>query len=162
MTNFSQINVLDILSQKPPAVYVDRILSYDSVSKTLIAEKYISSGEHLLKGHFDGNPVVPAIFTIEALSQACFLCGYAVTRSVHDYLDKGVYEHLAISINVKFKNKAIAEDTLLLQAKFKDYVNAVSIYGVKAIMKSNGRIVATGEIMGLARIIDGEAENHAE
>ena len=161
MIDFRKCNVLDILSQRPPAVYVDRIVSFDMITKMLVAEKYVREDEHLLQGHFYNNPVVPAILTIEALSQACHLCGYAVTESDPDYVPvKGPHEHLAISINVKFKNKVAPMDTLLLYARFKEYVNMVSVYSVKAINKFDNKIVAVGEIIGIAKKINGEAENH--
>ncbi|MCE5175078.1 MAG: hypothetical protein ABFC90_10255 [Bacteroidales bacterium] len=163
MIDFSKYNVLDILSQATPAVYIDRIVSFDDDSKQLVAEKYIGEDEHLLQGHFPDNPVVPAIFTIEALSQACHLCGFAICESdPHIPHISKKSEHLAIKVNIRFKNKANPKDTLLLQARLVEVVNMVSIFKVKAINKANHKTVAAGEIMGIARIINGEAENQTE
>lgn len=163
MKDFSKCDVLDILSQAPPAVYIDKIVSFDLDNKMLIGEKHIDEKEYLLHGHFPGNPVVPAIFTIEALSQACHLCGYAITESDPDTPHiHGKSEHLAIKVNIRFKNKIHPNDTILLQAILVEVINRVSIFKVKASNKANNTIVAIGEIMGIARILNGEAENHTE
>lgn len=162
MIDFSKHHVLDMLSQAPPAVYIDRIVSFDPVSKQLVGEKYISEKEHLLQGHFPGNPVVPAIFTIEALSQACHLCGYAVQECNPEASLKEPAEHLAIKVNIRFRNKIKPKDTLLLQAQLIEVINKVSIFRVKAISKANTNTVAVGEIYGVARRINGEAENQKE
>lgn len=163
MKDFSKCNVLDILSQSIPAVYIDRIVSFDFENKLLIGEKYINEEEHLLQGHFPGNPVVPAIFTIEALSQACHLCGFAVMEcdpTIPQIKDPS--EHLTIKVNLRLINKVNPKDTILLQARLKEVINMVSIFHVKAINKSNNKTVAIGEIMGIARKINGEAENQTE
>jgi len=163
MTDFSKYNVLDILSQAPPAVYIDRIISFDYDSRLLIAEKYISENEYLLQGHFPGNPVVPAIFTIEALSQACHLCGFAVNECNPEWVRiKGLTEHLSIKTNIKFRHKVSPKDTLLLESKLIEVINMVSIFNVKAINKATNKIIASGKIMGVANKINGEAENQTE
>ncbi len=60
--------VLDRLPQRPPFLWVDRIISEDRESLT--AAKDIDPALPLFAGHFPGRPLLPGVIITEALVQA--------------------------------------------------------------------------------------------
>lgn len=68
--HFSTEQVLDLLPQAPPFVFID---AAEVDGNRLIASYRIRGDEDFLKGHFKDNPVFPASIVFEALGQAACL-----------------------------------------------------------------------------------------
>jgi 3-hydroxyacyl-[acyl-carrier-protein] dehydratase len=136
-----------ILPQKEPFMFLDGVKSCDTTSKVLIAYKTFKEDEYFLKGHFPNNPLIPGVIIIEALSQACILCGFYSNNSEND---ENKYEHLMYDVKIKLKNKCYPNDEIYLQSTLIDVIQNVSIFKVKALNK-NYKIIAFGEIRGIAK-----------
>ena len=57
------------IPHRPPFLFVDRILDLEP-GRCIVAAKEIREDDLFLKGHFPGNPIMPGVLQIEALSQA--------------------------------------------------------------------------------------------
>ena len=71
MLNKEQI--MEILPHRPPMLLVDEILEMDE--NHVVGALHLTGDEFFFQGHFPGNPIMPAVFRLEALAQAgCCLC----------------------------------------------------------------------------------------
>ena len=66
MLNKEQI--MEILPHRPPMLLVDEIVEMDE--EHVIGLLHLTGDEFFFQGHFPGNPIMPAVFRLEALAQA--------------------------------------------------------------------------------------------
>ena len=66
MLNKEQI--MEILPHRPPMLLVDEILEMDE--NHVVGALHLTGDEFFFQGHFPGNPIMPAVFRLEALAQA--------------------------------------------------------------------------------------------
>jgi 3-hydroxyacyl-[acyl-carrier-protein] dehydratase len=59
--------VLDLVPQKPPFRFLDRLVSIDEA--TAVGEYTFRPDEWFYKGHFPGNPVTPGVILLETMCQ---------------------------------------------------------------------------------------------
>jgi 3-hydroxyacyl-[acyl-carrier-protein] dehydratase len=143
-----------ILPQKEPFMFIDGIKDYDASSKILIAYKKFKCDEYFLKGHFPNAPLIPGVILIEALSQSCILCGY-YSNNESSLDDVNYFEHLIFDVKIKFKNKCLPERNILLYSNLIGVLQNVSIFKVRAIDFQSNKIIAFGEIKGVAKLKGG-------
>jgi UDP-3-O-[3-hydroxymyristoyl] N-acetylglucosamine deacetylase/3-hydroxyacyl-[acyl-carrier-protein] dehydratase len=60
--------ILDLLPHRYPILLVDRIVSFDP-GKRITGIKNVTINEEYFRGHFPGNPVMPAVLQVEAMAQ---------------------------------------------------------------------------------------------
>lgn len=138
----------DILISLPhdlPAIYIDRITSININENILIAEKDINMSDFLLQGHFPDNPIMPGIYCIESLAQSCIIYDYHA-RNGFNYTKKNNRNYLLFKVDVKFRNKVVPNDTIILQSSLKESFGELNIFKVIATRKSDNKIVTQGEI----------------
>ena len=68
-TEFSLTDIHQILPHRYPFLLIDRIESLIP-GESVIALKNISINEPYFQGHFPGQPVMPAVYSIECIAQA--------------------------------------------------------------------------------------------
>ncbi len=137
-----------LLPHRPPFLLVDKILYQDE--KTVVGIKNVTVNEGFFVGHFPKEPIMPGVLQIEAMAQ---VGGILVLNTVPDPEN---YQTLFLKIDrVKFKQKVIPGDTLILQMDLMEPIRRgiAHMYG-HAIVNDN--IVCEGELM--ARIIKAERE----
>lgn len=108
MLNREQI--MEIIPHRPPMLLVDEIteLSEDGAVGTL----HLTGEEFFFQGHFPGNPIMPAVFRLEALAQV----GAVALLSIPEYKGKtAVYTGID---KAKFRAMAVPGDTLRMEIKF--------------------------------------------
>lgn len=141
----SDISVEELLPQREPFVFVDKVLFADKDCKEIVAEYTFLSDNLFLKGHFPNNPVVPGVLVVEALSQASILCGLYFNSQI----TKDRVEHLIFEMDIQFHQKVLPEQLIYLKSKLLSSIGPISVFKVKAC-DENGKTVALGEVKGVA------------
>ncbi|WP_347553121.1 3-hydroxyacyl-ACP dehydratase FabZ family protein (plasmid) [Pseudalkalibacillus hwajinpoensis] len=62
---------MEMLLQKPPFLFVDKIVDYDGES--IVCSKMLAHNESFFSGHFPNNPVMPGVLLIEMAAQSSLL-----------------------------------------------------------------------------------------
>ena len=77
MLNKEQI--MEILPHRPPMLLIDEIVEMDE--EHVIGLLHLTGDEFFFQGHFPGNPIMPAVFRLEALAQAGGVALLSMLRS---------------------------------------------------------------------------------
>lgn len=108
MLNKEQI--MQIIPHRPPMLLIDEIVEMDEHSAVGLLQ--LTGDEFFFQGHFPGNPIMPAVFQLEALAQV----GAVVLLSQPQYHGKtAVYTSID---RAKFRTMVHPGDTLRLEIKF--------------------------------------------
>jgi 3-hydroxyacyl-[acyl-carrier-protein] dehydratase len=105
--------VLAAIPQRPPFLFVDKIISREGNSIT--TQRTLREDEYFFQGHFPGNPIMPGVL----LCEACFQTG-AILMGTADQPGLGVVTRIK---DTKFKNFAKPGDTLTITVKLDDKVD---------------------------------------
>ena len=76
-----------LLSEQHPMLMVDRVVDYSGREKQVSAERYVSSNEPALVGHFGDRKVWPGVYIIEGLRQCCLIGGELARLEKADMLE---------------------------------------------------------------------------
>lgn len=63
----NQEQIMEIIPHRPPMLLVDTILEITETGAK--GELHLTGEEFFFQGHFPGNPIMPAVFQLEALAQ---------------------------------------------------------------------------------------------
>ena len=100
--------IMELLPHRYPMLMLDKII--DLSDQHVVGVKNITMNEHILQGHFPGNPIFPGVLQVEAMAQA----GGIFALSLED--DPFGYDTYFLKIdNTKFRNKVVPGDTLMLK-----------------------------------------------
>lgn len=107
MLNREQI--MEIIPHRPPMLLVDEIteLTEDGATGTL----HLTGEEFFFQGHFPGNPIMPAVFRLEALAQ---VGAVALLSRPENQGKTAVYTGID---KAKFRAMAKPGDTLVMTIK---------------------------------------------
>jgi UDP-N-acetylglucosamine acyltransferase len=129
-------DLLDRLAHRFPSLLVDSVAEHEP-GKRLVAFKNVTVNEDFFQGHFPGKPLMPAVLTIEALTQA------ATLLVLDDHRAHGV--HLRGVDDAKFRKHVVPGDQLKLT------VTRGAMRGrlVRAavVAEVDGQIVAEAELL---------------
>ena len=90
--------IMEILPHRPPMLLVDEILEMDE--EHAVGALHLTGDEFFFQGHFPGNPIMPAVFQLEALAQ----CGGVALLALPEFRGKtAVYTGID---KAKFRNMA--------------------------------------------------------
>jgi UDP-3-O-[3-hydroxymyristoyl] N-acetylglucosamine deacetylase/3-hydroxyacyl-[acyl-carrier-protein] dehydratase len=101
------------LPHRPPFLLIDKIISIDE--NKIVGIKNVTFNEPFFQGHFPNEPVMPGVLMVEALAQ----CGGLLVLSSVEEPEKYSTYFLKID-KLKFKQKVIPGDTLILQMEMMD------------------------------------------
>jgi len=144
----TRTDIKAILPHRPPFLFVDKIVDYTD-GQSIITERYISTQEEFLEGHFPGRPIMPGVLISEALAQTC---GILVGLTIKTKGPKGndILPALALTtIDIKFQQAVLPESRLVMQALLQKQFGGLYRFSVKASV--NEVIVAIG-ILSLGEI----------
>ena len=112
--------VLAAIPQRPPFLFVDKIISREGNSIT--TQRTLRDDEYFFQGHFPGNPIMPGAL----LCEACFQTG-AILMGADKKPGLGVVTRIK---DAKFKNFAKPGDTLTITVVLDDKIaNAYYMHG---------------------------------
>jgi len=124
-------DVLAAIPQRPPFLFVDKILNREGNSIT--TQRTLRADEYFFQGHFPGNPIMPGVL----LCEACFQTG-AILMGGNKQQGLGVVTRIK---DTKFKNFARPGDTLSITVTLDDklgnayYMSGTIFVGEKLILK---------------------------
>ena len=126
-----------ILPHRYPFLLVDRIVEIDGC-KRVVGIKNVTINENFFQGHYPGDPIMPGVLIIEALSQ---IGGVLVSQELEH---KGKMAVLLSLDKVKFRRAVRPGDQLVLEAvSVRVRSNAAQVYGVARV---RGAVVAEAQI----------------
>ena len=86
MLNKEQI--MAILPHRPPMLLVDEIVELDE--EHAVGLLHLTGEEFFFQGHFPGNPIMPAVFRLEALAQVGGVALLSIPEFVRAYEPEGL------------------------------------------------------------------------
>lgn len=106
----SELNVLDLIPQREPFLFVDKIIERED--NKIVTSYQVTGKEDFFKGHFPGNPVMPGVLLQEAIFQsgACLMAAGS---------DGGLGVVAKVS-GAKFKNMVRPGDELIMEVELTD------------------------------------------
>ena len=129
--DFGLNKIEDILPQKPPFLFIDKVLEFSKEDKTITCAKNITAGEEFLTGHFPAKPVMPGVLIIESMAQASIML-YAGLKP-ETAKKKPIY-YLG-KVEAKFLNPVTPGDVILLKIKGEKIINNAGIVTAEAFVK---------------------------
>ncbi|MBW1635184.1 MAG: beta-hydroxyacyl-ACP dehydratase, partial [Deltaproteobacteria bacterium] len=118
----SSIQVTDLIPHRPPFLWVDKIVSYETGS-TITTEKFIDSDLDLFKGHYPGNPIMPGVLLCEIIFQSGALLVARMGQTTIDVIGK-----LPVITRIqgaKFRRPVHPGDTVITRVVLKEIIAAV-------------------------------------
>lgn len=110
---------MEILPHRPPMLLVDEIIEMDE--NHAVGTLRLTGEEFFFQGHFPGNPIMPAVFRLEALAQT----GGVALLSLPEFKGKtAVYTGID---KAKFRAIVKPGDTLRLEMRFTKRRGAMAV-----------------------------------
>ena len=104
-----QAGIEALIPHRAPFLLLDRIVSEDRATQTLVAELDVRPDAFWTPGHFPGMPIMPGVLQVEALAQAM---GVYVART------EGFGNHLGVFAKIeecRFTRMVVPGETLRLE-----------------------------------------------
>jgi 3-hydroxyacyl-[acyl-carrier-protein] dehydratase len=138
--NLNITEILKILPQKFPFVFIDRVVEIDP-GKKIVAIKNVTGNEAYLQGHFPSNPIFPGVLLIEAMAQASIILYYSAYM---DELDTTPNYYLG-SVKAQFKHPVIPGDRVSIEVCSDKLIKTGGVVSAKALVENV--IVASSELI---------------
>lgn len=101
--------VAELLPHKPPALMVDRVLSFDGQS--IAAQVHVDPGWTLFHGHFPERPILPGVILVEMIAQTGALIG-----CLSDIVEPGSFLAFTGIEKARFRRPVLPGETIDLSA----------------------------------------------
>jgi UDP-N-acetylglucosamine acyltransferase len=131
--------LLDRVHFRYPSLLIDAVGEHEPGAR-LTAFKNLTINEDFFPGHFPGSPVMPAVLTIEALTQVA-----AVLILEHDDVSPTSYVSLRGVNNAKFRRQVLPGDRLTLEVSLRRRRSTLA--KAEAIAYVGGQRVAEAELL---------------
>jgi UDP-3-O-[3-hydroxymyristoyl] N-acetylglucosamine deacetylase/3-hydroxyacyl-[acyl-carrier-protein] dehydratase len=130
--------IKELLPHRYPFLLVEKVISIGP--KSIVGVKNVSVNEPFFQGHFPEEPIMPGVLLVEAMAQTG---GLLILNS----LGEGSYSTYFMKIdNVKFRQKVIPGDTLLLRLELTSEVRR-GIAEMKGYCFVGEKVVCEAEFM---------------
>lgn len=135
-------DIVKLLPHRYPFLLVDRVVELE-LGKRVVGIKNVTANETFFQGHFPGNPIMPGVLIVEALSQVGGVLARLTIESSGGKKDEEFVLFMSID-KVKFRRPVVPGDQLLLEAVALRTGSRVWKLAGKAFVEGN--LVAEGEI----------------
>ncbi len=132
-------DILDHLPHRYPFLMVDKIIEMGE--DYIVGIKNLTFNEQLFQGHFPGNPIFPGVLQMEALAQTG---GILALKLQND--PKGWDTYFLKMNNVKFKNKAVPGDTLIMKMQLIEPIRRGLVH-MQGTIYVGDKIISEGDLM---------------
>lgn len=102
--------IREVLPHRYPMQLVDKVISISGT--TIVGIKNVTANEEFFQGHFPGEPVMPGVLQVEAMSQ----CGALLVLNTLEHPEEWTSYFLKID-NVKYRKKVVPGDTLIFKVE---------------------------------------------
>ncbi len=133
----ADIAVTDLIPHRPPFLWVDTLLEYDSTSLT--SEKLIPEDLDIFKGHYPDHPILPGVLLCEALFQSGAILISLLLKESRDP-QAGVPVLTRIE-SAKFKRPVGPGDTIHMKVQIKEKIGGA--WFLKGILRVKGKIAVS-------------------
>ena len=133
-------DVTRILPHRYPMLLVDKIIELEK-DDYVVGVKNVTRNEEIFNGHFPQEPIMPGVLIVEAMAQTG---GFLILAHVEDPTKYATY-FMKID-NVKFKQKVIPGDTLVLKLKLLSPIRR-GIAHMKGMAYVGDKLVCEGELL---------------
>jgi len=130
---------LDRLCYRYPSMLVDAIVEHEP-GRRLVAVKNVTVSEEFFQGHFPGTPILPAVLTLESLSQVA-----AILLLQHEDAPPRGKAYLRGVDNAKFRRQVVPGDRLRIQITLGK--RRASLVRAQAIAHVDDQVVAECELV---------------
>lgn len=128
------VRIRELLPHRYPMQLVDKVISLGS--KSIVGLKNVTADEAFFQGHFPGEPVMPGVLMVEAMSQ----CGGLLVLNQLEEPEKWSTYFLGLD-DVRFRRKVVPGDTLLFRVELLQPVRH-GISSMKGYMFVGDQVVA--------------------
>ncbi len=109
-----------ILPHRDPMLLVDEVLGYVLLPdghESIVATKIITGDEHILKGHFPGNPIWPGVCTVEGFAQSAGILIYLMSDYKNTTHTKNM-GYFSVIDKASFLGMIVPGDTIIYKINF--------------------------------------------
>lgn len=143
----SPAEVLEMLPQKEPFLFVDEILEVDD--DTIVARYRFRPDADFYRGHFPGSPVTPGVILLESLAQVGVVA-LGLYQIARDQGREAVRNTLALftDANVEFSGLVNPGDRVTIRAR-RVFFRRGKIRSEAEMTLDDGTVVISGTISGM-------------
>lgn len=147
MIKYNFTELLEVQKNRPPYLMIDEALNIIP-GKSADAIKYLKDDDWFFKCHFPGDPNMPGMLQLEAMSQTAALSILSLPKN------KGKIVYIAKASDISFKQKVISGNKL--------YVSTKLILWKRGIGKAECKAYVDKKIVSSAKfdlVLNSELEN---
>jgi len=129
----SNPEIYDAIPHRPPFLWVDSIISYDS--QTIVTEKFIGPDLDFFKGHYPGYPIMPGVLLCEAVFQTGALFMAKMLQESGKSLAPGGKAPVLTRIRgAKFKREVKPGETIRMQVTLEENIGNAWFFKGKVLV----------------------------
>ncbi len=129
-----EIKVTDLIPHRPPFLWVDTIIEYDSAS--IITEKAIPETLDIFQGHYPDHPILPGVILCEALFQTGALLIALILKNTA--VPKAGVPVITRIEEAKFKRPVGPGDSIHMQVNIREELGGV--WFLKGVLRVNEKV----------------------
>ncbi len=111
MDNWDINKIKEILPQRPPFLFVDKVLEVNVDEGKAVCLKNVTINDYFFKGHFPDRPIMPGVIMIEALAQASIV----LFASLKPEIAAKHPDYLFGKVEARFSRIVVPGDKLILE-----------------------------------------------